>query len=184
MSLSSFFYVSYGALWVLLIFQSLVLVGLVRAVGSTTRAQVGPPSPATRLLNTEAPTFTALDVFGQPAGSAEFAGRLTALLFVSKSCPACTLTLTEMSALKAKADDSVVVICQSSREDCLDLIQEHELDVAVVADADLEIGRLFEIVAVPTAVLIGADGRIRSYGHPERDGVADEVTAEEVAEAH
>ena len=179
MSLSSFFYLSYGALWVLLIFQTLVLVGLVRTVGSTTRAGLSAPTGGARLLNKEAPTFTAVDVFGEPAGSAEFAGRLTALLFVSRSCTACTLTLDEMSALKAKADDSVVVVCQSSREECLDLIQTHELDVPVVPDEDLEIGRLFAITAVPTAVLIDEHGRIRSYGHPERDGAI-----QEVAEAH
>jgi peroxiredoxin len=175
--MSSFFYVSYGAVWVLLLFQSLVLVGLVRTVGSTARA-AGPPPSGARLLSREAPTFAALDVFGEPAGSAEFAGRLTALLFVSRSCPACTLTLDEMSALKAKAEDSVVVVCQSSRDDCIDLIRSHELDVPVIADEDLEISRRFEVASVPTAVLIGEDGRVRTYGHPERDGaVAEAVEA-------
>jgi peroxiredoxin len=178
--MSSFFYVSYGALWVLIVFQTLVLVGLVRTVGSGPRG-LGPPTGGARLLNTKAPTFDAVDVFGEPAGSAEFAGRLTALLFVSKSCSACTLTLEEMGALKAKADDSVVVVCQSSRDECLELIQEYELDVPVIADEDLQIGDRFEVSAVPTAVLIGDDGRIRSYGHPERDGL---VPRPEVAEAH
>ena len=177
--MSSFFYVSYAGLWVLVLFQSLVLVGLVRAVGSSARAAIAPPTASTLMLNRTAPTFEAVDVLGEPAGSVEFAGRRTALLFVSRGCPACTLTLEEMSALKAKAGDSVVVICQSSREECLDLVQEHELDVPVIAAEDLEISRRFEIGPVPMAVLIGRDGRIRSYGHPERDSVA-----EEVAEAH
>jgi peroxiredoxin len=176
--MSSVFYVSYGALWVLLVFQSLVVVGLVRTVGSSARA-AGPPTGAARLLNKKAPAFTAVDIFGDPAGSVEFAGRRTALLFVSRSCPACTLTLDEMSALKAKASDSVVVVCESSHEECVELAEAHELDVPVVADEDLGIGRLFEVSSYPTAVLIDEEGRIRSFGHPDRDGALAEV-----AEAH
>ncbi len=90
------FILSYGALWLLVIFQSLVLLGLVRMVyqiqqASPTLSRRGPDS---RLKTGErAPEFTALDLLGSPVRSADYSGRLRALLFVSAGCRACSLTL-------------------------------------------------------------------------------------------
>ncbi len=178
------FYLSYGALWILVVLHSLVLLGVVRLVYQLQHSgtAAGFSRDGRVSAGQEAPEFSAVDLAGTPISSADFAGRLRVLLFVSPDCPACTEVLEdEMAYLKHKAQGNLIVICRAGREDCARLVEQHGLEVPVVADADDQVSRLHGISAVPTAVLINADNRIQSYGQPDRKKL-DEVF-EETAEA-
>lgn len=161
---------SYAALWLLVIFQGLLLLGLVRTVYRLQRSvALGSMSVDGQALRGKtAPEFTATDVFGTSIESQSFAGKLRALLFVSPDCSSCTLTLREMEALEWKAEGSVIVICRASRDECRRLAEMYELRVPVLIDEDLALSELFAISSVPTAVLVGEDNRVQSYGQPVR----------------
>lgn len=159
------FYLSYAALWILVIAQSLVLLGVVRLVYQIQHASV----PEGQLERGQAaPQFSAVALAGTPISSADFAGHPAALLFVSPSCPSCRATLAELDALRYKADGNVIVICRSDRNDCAELAEAYGLDVLTVADEDQRISRLFGVTSNPTAVIIDEQGRIQSYGRPLR----------------
>jgi peroxiredoxin len=165
------FYLSYAALWILVILHSLILLGVVRLVYQLqqTGATTGFSQDGRVSAGQEAPEFSAVDLAGAPISSADFAGRLTALLFVSPDCPACTDILDDdMAYLNHKAHGHLIVICRAEHEDCARLAEQHGLDVPVVADEDDQVSRLYEVAAVPTAVLINAGNRIQSYGQPDR----------------
>lgn len=163
--MSLLFYLSYAALWILVIVQGLLLLGVVRMV-----YQRQQPTATNERLRSgqEAPRFSTVDVTGAPIGSATFAGRLTALLFVSTACPTCMTTLEELAMLRHKALGNVVVICQAGRDSCARLAARYGLDVPIVADGDGKIGQLFGISGVPTAVLIDEANRVLFYGQPQR----------------
>jgi len=158
------FLLSYAVLWALVIFQSLVLLGLVRT-GYRLQRTGAPPG---HLRGREAPEFTAVDVSGEEVASVDFAGRLRAFLFVSPDCPTCTVTLEEMEALKWKTEGSVVVVCRGEPEGCRRLAETHEVSVPVLVDEELRVSELFLISSVPTAVLIDSENRIQSIGEPMR----------------
>jgi len=159
------FYLSYAALWVLIILHSLVLLGVVRIVYQL--QQNGAISlDAGMSAGQEAPEFSAADLAGTPVNSANFAGHLTALLFVSPDCSSCTKALrADMAYLKHKAQGHVIVVCRAGRHACLQLAGQFGLDVPVVADEKEHISHLYRISTVPTTVLIN-DNRIQSYGQP------------------
>jgi len=160
------FYLSYAALWILVIFQSLVLLGVVRMVHELRQTGVA----ARMSAGQEAPKFSAVALSGVPIGSAGFAGRLTALLFVSSDCSACLDTLeNNMGYLSYKAQGNLIVICKAGQAECARLGQRYQLTTPIVADEDGEISRLFAVSSVPTAVVINAQNRIQSYGQPERE---------------
>lgn len=164
--LTIFFYISYGALWILVILQSLILMGLVRIVYQLQRtgASVEP------LEGKEAPKFSARDLSGASIGSATFTGRLTGLLFVSPTCQPCMETFeNDLQYLNHKVQGNMIVICQSAREDCALLAEKFELTMPLVADADNHISELYDISAVPTVVFINADNLIQFHGHPKRE---------------
>lgn len=159
------YFLSYAALWILVVLQSLILLGVVHIVYQIQHTDVADNGlPVGR----EAPQFNTIDLTGTPIRSADFAGRLTALLFVSPSCSLCTATLDEIEALHYKAKGNVIVICRAGRDDCARLAERHQLNVPIVADEDERISRLFDIVGVPMAVLVNESNRIQSYGHPMR----------------
>ncbi|MBI5877943.1 MAG: redoxin domain-containing protein [Chloroflexi bacterium] len=155
------FYLSYVALWVLVVFQSLILFGLVRMVTELqqTRAVAGMSE------GQEAPKFSATSLSGASINSSDFVGRLTALLFVSPNCSACEEALTSIGYLRHKTNQgNVIVICESVREECTRLVEKYKLNVPVIADADSRISRLHKISSVPTAIIIDQNNRIKSYG--------------------
>jgi peroxiredoxin len=173
------FLISYGALWVLVVLQGLVLLGLARTVyrlqaGGVALAEL-PSIDAGPTVGRPAPRFTAEDVFGKPFDSADFAGQTTAVLFVSPDCSTCTVTLEEMDALVSKVHGNVIVVCRSGRKECKRLVTRYGLTQPVVMDEQLEISKLFEIASVPTAILIDASNTIRQYGNPGRDDELEEM---------
>jgi methylamine dehydrogenase accessory protein MauD len=150
------------------VFHSIVLLGLVRFVNVLASDVRGTREPGGDDGNL-APLFESEDLTGQPFTSESLRGRLTALLFVSPTCPTCTTTLAETQALQHKANHNVVVICRGSRAECASLARDYGTEVSMIADTDDRIARLYRISSVPSAVLIGSDGRIRSVGSPIRE---------------
>ncbi len=166
MELSLSFYVSYVALWILVILQSLILVGLVRMVHELRQAGV----PVRLSEGQEAPKFSVVALSGEPISTADFAGRFLALLFVSPDCSACVATLeNDMGYLHRKGQGNLIVICKAGRAECVKLAERYELTTPMVADEDEQISRLFAVSAVPIAVLINESNRIQSYGQPEHE---------------
>ena len=163
---------SQAALWILVILQGLVLLGLVRVVHQLQQnaALAALPLPkGEQLAGQRAPEFTAVDVFGVPVGSDDLSGHQTAMLFVSPKCSSCVVTLEELEALQRKTDGNVLVVCLAGTEECRRMAHEYSLTVPVLADPEEELSKRYDISAPPTAVLISEGGHVLRYGHPERE---------------
>lgn len=164
--LTIFFYISYGALWILVILQSLILLGLVQVVHQLRKTG----ATANSFEGKEAPEFSAEDLSGVAITNGNFTGHLTGLLFLSTSCQACLETLqNDIDYLYNKAQGNIIVICRSERQDCAQLVDQYGLAVPVVADEDNHISQLYGITAVPTVVFVSAENRILSYGRPKQE---------------
>lgn len=167
--MSTPFYLSYVALWALVVFLALVVVGLVRALQDARLAPVDaalPVSPEQELVDQPMPEFAVRDVDGEPITSKGLLGVPTALLFVSPDCSACAVTLHELDALKRRMSGNVVVVCRAVVDRCVSLAHHYDLSVPVVSDEDRHLSDLFRVTVPPMAVLIAADGTIESYGRP------------------
>jgi peroxiredoxin len=162
------FSISYAVLWALVIFQSLVLLGLTRTVyqlRANTAGEGEEEGPDSEIEGAPTPVFSRIDSFGTAFDSAQFGDRLAAFLFVSPGCSTCVATLNHLEALKRKADGRVVVICRGDDEACRNVAETYQTSVPVIPDEDLEINKLFGAPAAPAAILVEG-GRIRSVGHP------------------
>lgn len=159
------FSLSYAALWVLVVVQGLILLGVVRLVY---QIQQGGVAVEYSQQGREVPEFSVVDLAGMPITNANLVGRTTALLFVSPSCHSCKTTLAELDGLQHKTGGNVIVICRARRDDCARLQEEYGLGVPTVVDEDDGISRLLGVTANPMAVLVDAQGRIQSYGQPMR----------------
>jgi peroxiredoxin len=166
--MSAPFIASYASLWVLVIGQTLILLGLVRAVY---RLQVARPLSvgAGSAIGVEVPRFMANDIDGRTVDSSEFNGSARAFLFVTPHCPSCTVSLDEMAGLEFRASGDVIVVCQGRADNCSSLALEHQLGGTVLVDESGVVSSLFDVTAVPTAVLVDENDRITRYGSPHRD---------------
>lgn len=170
--MSTPFVLSHIGLWIMVLLQTFILLGLVRTVHQSGGA--APAVPATkpqaeRLAGQLAPRIDAVDIHGTPVDSDDFVGALRAVLFVSPNCPNCMVTLDELNALQTKAPGTVVAVCVADSEECRQMAEDLEVTIRVIPDPDEEIRNAYDVAMTPTAVLVNRRGRIVQYGHPGRD---------------
>jgi peroxiredoxin len=169
------FLISYVALWVVVLVQAAILIGVTRALYELRAEYTDEPS----LRGRRAPQFSAVDLWGRPISSESIAGKRAVLLFVSPDCSTCMVTLSELKPLVRDGTRRLVVVCGGKTDDCLRLALDHELTIPVVADEDGEIKSLFAINGTPMAVRISAHGVIESHGEPARGEELEQLLAEE-----
>ncbi|GIW04274.1 MAG: hypothetical protein KatS3mg059_0894 [Thermomicrobiales bacterium] len=149
----------YVVLWMLVLGEGFLIIGLIRSVYELRRTR-----STSMVQEKRAPVFEAVDQFGQPITSAALAGRPYGLLFVTPSCLKCWEAVSNIEAIRRRAGDEVIIVCQGSRHECLGLIDSLASGLTTVIDEEGEILRGFGITSVPTAVIVDSDGVIESIG--------------------
>ncbi len=164
------FYLSYAALWILVVLHSLILLGVVRILHQLQTGGVA-RSGGGLARGEPAPAFRARDLQGNLITSDGLLGRAAGLLFISPDCPACADTLErDLGYLQHKADGNLMVVCRGLEEACRRLAEKHDLQVPMILDETDEVSRLYRVSYVPVAVLLDAEGRVRSFGQPDGRG--------------
>jgi len=161
--------VSNAALWVIVVVLALVVLALARQVGLL-HARLGPvgalalaggPQPGEA-----APVLELEDFAGRrmAIGGTDAAGRSTLLVFVAPSCPVCRTLLPALRSL-AKRERSLRIVLASDGPRA-----EHEAFVREQALAELgyvlsqALGLAYRVPRLPWAVLVDANGVLRSQG--------------------
>ena len=170
------FVVSYVGLWIVVVVQTLILLGVTRSLYELRNEFAEEPTMKGRRV----PKFSTTDLWGQPLSSDSILGSPTALLFVSPDCSTCTVTLAELKPLVNDVKRSLVVVCGGPGDECRQLALDYGLTVPVIADEDDELKRLFAISGTPIALRINAYGVIESHGEPARGELWEELVAETV----
>ena len=179
-------FVSYIALWALVVCQGVLLLRLVRvnalsppARRSATARGISAALPTASLpmsgalTGEPAPPFTTIDVTGAPVESATFAGRRRLFVFLAPNCPGCEAMLAEVTALSSAEQAIVVLICVARAHPCRQFAERYELGPPPLVDSDAALATRFGIAATPTAVLIQADDVVGPY---RQLGVSDDPT--------
>jgi len=172
MSDSPLFLLSYLALWALVIFQTLVLLELVRqdrhpaAAGSSASAD---DSALGDMLVTGsvAPEFEARDIVnGRVVHSSSLRGRPLALIFVSPTCSSCEAVADELAGYQRRSGAQLVLLCRGGQADCAGFVRSHFADSLALLDEDGAAAKRYKVISTPTAVLLDSQGRILRYGFP------------------
>lgn len=165
------FVISYYALWLLVVLQTLILLGVTRALYDMRRQSWG-AQPGRRV-----PQFSVVDLSGRDVSAASLVGAPAVLLFVSPSCQSCMLTLDELKALASDGKRGLTIVCEAEDEDCRRLAATYQLTASVVPDGAGTLRTLFGVPGLPAAVRIDANGVIESYGRPARGKELEEILA-------
>jgi peroxiredoxin len=170
--MSAIFWISFAALWIIVVFQGLVLLGVTRGLLLVRGPAVenGTPSTAS-LIDQPAPAFHLRDLSGRQFDSDNLAGRPRALLFVSPGCSSCTATIQEFKSLSGKARGDVYIVCRGTTDECRELVDADGNESRVLIDDTFELSDAYRIRAVPTAVLINEADLVQTFGSPMRDGI-------------
>lgn len=175
------FATSYVGLWLLVLFQTVLLLALTRNLYSRDPAQSARSEQRDTTLAPRigdgAAAFRTVDAFtGSTVTEEIFAGKFTALLFVSPHCASCMTTLDELNALRHKARGNVVLVCGGNQEECARVVRRFEgLTLPTLIDSDNAIRNAYRVPGTPYAVLVNEVGKIEFSGQPQRHGEVEEL---------
>lgn len=166
------FYVSYIALWALVIFHTLVLLEVMRQMGTGLEGAEGQAFPAGEgnllEIGTKAPTFETPEVLsGMVIRSEALQGQPTLLVFVAPRCPACKDVAEELEAFRRRVKARLVALCQGTAEDCARLAKDHLPGILTLLDESGAVANSFQVKWTPTAVLLDNQWRVLRYGVPQ-----------------
>lgn len=166
---SALFSISYGALWILVILLTLVVLELMRRGtrgGSENEDQyIG----KTNFLapGTSAPTFEAPEVSSRRmVSSTALKGKSTMLVFTAAGCSVCEATAGELATFGHSAKAQLVVLCSGAAAACADFAETHLPDALVLSDDQAVIAGQFRISRTPTVVQVDREWQVVRYGFP------------------
>jgi len=116
-----------------------------------------------------APAFTLPLLGGSTASVPDRAAKgLTLVVFYKNTCPTCRLAMPLLERLHrqvAPAGGRVVAVSQDGMEGAASFARELDLTMPVMVDGpDYPVSRLYDLVAVPTLLLLSPDGIVRRCG--------------------
>jgi thiol-disulfide isomerase/thioredoxin len=128
----------------------------------------GPELPPYPLVGQPAPDFTLTTVTGQPVKLSSLRGSVVVLDFWATWCPPCRISLPHLQ--KISADPSLAArglkVLGVNKEEDKDTIaaflKEKNYTFTVPMDATGSAGAAYQLQGIPTTVIIGRDGIIKS----------------------
>ena len=154
-------------LWVLVLFNLVLTLGLVRRAN----ANAGPQPMEEEGLEAgeQAPDFTAETLDGKPVSLATYAGRAVVFLFMSPSCEACREQLPTLEVLgpaARQAGKELVYVSNAGATETLSYVQEFgvTLPVIVAPPERSSFPKDYKITNVPSYCLVDAWGKVQSSG--------------------
>ena len=161
---------SVGLLWVLVLFNLVLTLGLVRRVNTNTGPQLIEEEEGLE-AGEPAPDFTAETLDGQQINLASYAGRDVVFLFMSPFCGPCREKLPGIEALAPSAyaaGTELVYVSNASVDETRAYVEEHTiaLPVVVASPGGSSFYEDYKISGTPQFCVVDAQGRVQASGYP------------------
>ncbi|HEY4688489.1 MAG TPA: redoxin domain-containing protein [Anaerolineae bacterium] len=143
------------------------LAALSPTVSAPSATPTPPPALATGINVGElAPDFTLNDLDGSPVRLSQFRGKAVVLNFWATWCPPCRIEAPALQASYTRyRDREVVVLGVDAQEDAATVrgfASEFGLQYPLVRDTDNSIAAQYQVVGIPTTVILDSEGVVRA----------------------
>jgi len=158
-------------LWVIVLFQGFVILGLLRTLRDLQVAVRSGRLPQRLPVGAEAPRFSGTDLrTGAVIDSAALVGRELVVLFLSDGCSFCRRLADGTRQVQVEPGQTRIAVCQGGPREASAFVDLLAIDVAVLPDPDETLFSSFAISSTPSAVVVDRDGRISGSGGPRHSG--------------
>jgi len=153
------------------LFEGLVILGLVRTLRDVQVAIASGRLPQRLPVGVTSPRFRARDVrTGSEVDSADLIGRELVVLFLSPGCPDCRRLADGTRQVPAEPGQTRIAVCHGGPREAGAFADALASDVAVFADAEGTVFSAFGIASTPSAVVVDGTGRVGASGGPRHSG--------------
>lgn len=168
--MSSPFITSYIAIWIVVVFQGLIVLALLRELTELRQKleALGFQQDARLPIGSFAPDFTTVDVRSKKTvGLHNLKETGGAILFLTPHCGTCKDLANSMRAPALDGLPPIIVFCQGGDSTCARVFETLDPKAYSVHQHAEEIASRYHITGSPTVVLVDGEQKIRGYGHPE-----------------
>ena len=168
--MSSPFITSYIAVWILVVFQGLIVLALLRELTELRqKLEAGAFQNDDRLpIGSLAPDFTAVDVRSKKTvGLQTLTGTGGAILFLTPHCGVCKDLANSLRPPALDGLPPIIVFCQGSDSACARVFERLDPKAFTVNYQAEQIASRYHVTGSPTVVLVDSERKIRGYGNPE-----------------
>ncbi len=165
--MSTLFYVSYLALWLLLLGTGVLVLLLYRHFGVVALGTLEGVQRDGLPVGEVAPAVDGMTAAGVTTTWAPQPGQLSLLLFVAPDCAPCATVLPAASRLAGAADNrrlAVTAVVPGPPEGAAALAERFRLPFLCLAEAGRGVFDRYRVRVTPFAFVIGEDGRILAKG--------------------
>jgi peroxiredoxin len=116
--------------------------------------------------NPKAPDFTLQDMNGKSVSLNSFKGKNVLLYFTTTWCPYCKREVPELKEMHQKYKGRLEILAidmNESKAKVSSYIEKYQIPYTTLLDSDGSVGIDYSVRGVPTAVLVGKDGRVFCY---------------------
>jgi len=158
-------------LWAIVLFQGLIILGLVRTHRELQDAVESGRLPRRLPVGAQGPDFRGTDLrTGAEIDSSELTGRELVILFLSRGCPYCRRLADGTRQVPVEPRQTRIAVCQGDAREATTFVDLLASDVAVLADPDGAVFSSFAITSTPAAVVVDETGRVSGSGGPHHSG--------------
>ena len=158
-------------LWVVVLFEGLVILGLLRTLRELQVAVESGRIPQRLPVGAQAPRFAGTDVrTGAEVDSSRLIGRELVILFLSDGCLFCRRLADGTRQVPAEPGQIRIAVCQGGAREADAFAGLLASDIAVLADPDGTVLSSFSISGTPAAVVVDETGRVSGSGGPRHSG--------------
>jgi len=161
------FYISYVAMWVLLLLLGILVLLLYRHFGLVALGTVEGVQRDGLPVGEKAPAISGVTAQGETIGWAPKSGRSHLLAFVAPNCGPCARILPFINQLAAmNSHVEIALIVSGTRDSAIELVNKfHPPSSAIcIAEDASNAHERYRVRVTPFAFMIGEDGRILAKG--------------------
>jgi peroxiredoxin len=169
------FVTAFIALWVVVVLQGLVVVGLVRELSDLRRLAMAGKLPQRIRIGAQAPRIQGVySRANVSVDSTDLLGWELVVLFLSADCRICRRLADGVRTLGPGPRQRFIAICRS-RADAQPFVDALATDVPVLLDEDGSLHTAFGVTGSPVAFVLDGEGRVRGSGSPQHAGELEEL---------
>jgi len=164
--MSAVFWVSYGALWLLVLVMGVLLLLLYRHFGMMSLGTLEGVQRDGLPVGSEAPPIGGITAAGNDEGWEPRRGRSELLVFASPDCEPCKTVMPAVNRLATAAGDElgVTAVVPGPRESVERLVAQYDPPYLCFAEDGSGAFNRFRVRVTPFAFVVGADGRVLAKG--------------------
>jgi hypothetical protein len=168
-AMTTSFFTSYVAIWILVLLQGLLIIALLRELAELRQhIRLGVPRNDELAVGSVVPEFAGTDGrSGRKLDIHSLNEQGGVILFLSSSCSVCRRLVRKLQEAVIQNLPPIFVWCEGGEESCAEYARHLAPKIHFLVEGAESTAVRYHVTSFPTAVVVDRNRVVRGYGHPK-----------------